>query len=593
MARNKFNQDEKLEEGFNKHHMKRLLDYALPYKKPIIQTMILMVIASGSSLLAPLLIKIALDDVIPMKDVTGLILVTIVFIMAISVTSLIMRHRMRVMGQVGQDMLVDMRHDLFENLQRLPFTYYDSRPHGKILVRVVNYINSLSNLLSNGIINLVADIVTVLLTIVFMFALDIKLALISMIGIPLLMAIMYPLKSAQRKAFQQLSIKQSNMNAYVHESIQGMTVTQAFVHEEESRVVNEQVSQEYSAAWLRAIKTNFLVWPIIDIVSTITISAVYITAIFVFKQNVSMGVLIAFIGYLWRFWGPITNIGNFYNNIINAMAYLERIFELMDEKPTVTDVEGAIELPKIKGHVVFDDIHFSYEDDNPILKGINLEVQVGERIAVVGSTGSGKTTLINLISRFYNINQGHIYIDGYDISQVTLSSLRRQMGIMMQDSFIFSGTIMENIRYGKLDATEKEIMDAAKLVKAHDFIMSLEDGYQTVVNERGDSLSVGQRQLISFARTILSDPTILILDEATSSIDSQTEVLLQEGLERLLTGRTSFVIAHRLSTIKNADKIIYIDEGEIIEMGNHDELIEQGGAYWKLYTTQLELLQAK
>lgn len=592
MARNTFDADEKLEQGFNKHHMKRLLDYATPYKKPIIETMLLMIVASCSGLLAPLLIKIALDDVIPQKDIKGLVLVTFVFIISTGIISLIMRRRMRVMGQVGQDMLIDMRHDLFENLQRLPFTYFDSRPHGKILVRIVNYINSLSDLLSNGIINLVADIVTVLLTIVFMFFLDVRLALVSMIGIPLLMGIMYPLKNAQRKAFQNLSSKQSNMNAYVHESIQGMVVTQAFVHEEQSKAVNEQVSQEYSVAWLDAIKKTFLVWPTIDIVANITISMIYITAIFVFKHNVSIGVLIAFIGYLWRFWGPITNIGNFYNSIVNAMAYLERIFELMDEEPTVVDVEDAIELPEIKGHVVFEDIYFSYEEDNPILKGINLEAQVGERIAIVGSTGSGKTTLINLISRFYNIDQGHIYIDGYDISQVTLQSLRKQMGIMMQDSFIFSGTIMENIRYGKLDATDEEIISAARLVRAHDFIMALEDGYNTVVNERGDSLSVGQRQLISFARTILSDPTILILDEATSSIDSQTEVLLQEGLEQLLTGRTSFIIAHRLSTIKNADKIVYIDEGKITEMGSHDELMAQGGAYFKLYTTQLELLKA-
>ncbi|HHX62168.1 MAG TPA: ABC transporter ATP-binding protein [Epulopiscium sp.] len=592
MARNTFDADETLEQGFNKHHMKRLLDYATPYKKPIIETMILMIVASCSGLLAPLLIKIALDDVIPSHNIKGLVLVAIVFIISIGITSLIMRRRMKVMGQVGQDMLVDMRHDLFENLQRLPFAYYDSRPHGKILVRIVNYINSLSDLLSNGIINLAADIVTVLLTIVFMFVLDTRLALVSLIGIPLLMVIMYPLKNAQRKAFQKLSTKQSNMNAYVHESIQGMVVTQAFVHEEQSRSVNKQVSEEYSESWLKAVKTTFLVWPAIDMVSNITIAMVYITAIFVFKTNISLGVLVAFIGYLWRFWGPITNIGNFYNSIVNAMAYLERIFELMDEKPTVTDSEDAIELPTIKGHIVFEDIHFSYDEDNPILKGIDLEVKVGERIAVVGSTGSGKTTLINLISRFYNIDKGHIYIDGYDISKVTIQSLRRQMGIMMQDSFIFSGTIMENIRYGKLDATDEEIIEAAKLVRAHEFITSLEDGYHTVVNERGDRLSVGQRQLISFARTILSDPTILILDEATSSIDSQTEVLLQQGLERLLKGRTSFVIAHRLSTIKNADKIIYIDDGKITEMGSHDELIAVGGAYFSLYTTQLELLKA-
>ena len=592
MARNTFDQDETLEQGFSRYHMKRLLDYAIPYKKPILQTMLLMVVASCSSLLAPLLIKIALDDMIPFKNIKGLILVTVIFIISTLISSAIMRYRMKVMGRVGQDMLIDMRHDLFATLQKLPFTYYDSRPHGKILVRVVNYINALSDLLSNGIINLVADIVTVLLTLVFMLFLDVRLALVSLIGIPLLVVVMYPLKNAQRKAYQKLSAKQSNMNAYVHESISGMVVTQAFVHEEQSMQVNEEVNREYSHAWIKAVRINFLVWPIIDIVSTITISLIYITAIFVFEQSISIGILIGFMGYLWRFWGPITNIGNFYNNIINAMAYLERIFELMDEKPTVTDLEDAIELPQVKGEVSFEDIYFAYEADNPILKGINFKAEKGERIAVVGATGSGKTSLINLISRFYNIDEGRICIDGYDISQVTLSSLRKQMGIMMQDSFIFSGTIMDNIRYGKLDATDEEVIEAAKVVRAHDFIMSFEEGYHTVVNERGDRLSVGQRQLISFARTILSDPAILILDEATSSIDSQTEILLQQGLEHLLKGRTSFVIAHRLSTIKNSDKIIYIDDGKILEMGSHDELMELGNAYWNLYSTQFELLKA-
>jgi len=592
MARNTYDQDETLEQGFSRYHMKRLVDYGIPYKKPIMQTMLLMIVASCSNLLGPLLIKIALDDIIPVKNVKGLIVVTIIFIVTLLISSGIMRYRMKVMGRVGQDMLIDMRHDLFANLQRLPFTYYDSRPHGKILVRVVNYINALSDLLSNGVVNLVADIVTVLLTLVFMLFLDVKLAFISLIGIPLLVVLVYPLKAAQRRAFQNLSAKQSNMNAYVHESISGMVVTQAFVHEEESRQMNDEVSQEYKTSWLQTMKINLLVWPIIDLVSTLTISLIYIVAIFVFKQSITIGVLIGFMGYLWRFWGPITNIGNFYNNIINAMAYLERIFEVMDEKPTVIDLEDAIELPKVEGNILFDDIYFAYEPDNLILKGISFEAKKGERIAIVGATGSGKTSLINLISRFYNIDEGRICIDGYDISKVTISSLRKQMGIMMQDSFIFSGNIMENIRYGKLDATDDEVIEAAKLVRAHDFIMSFEDGYHTIVNERGDRLSVGQRQLISFARTILSNPTVLILDEATSSIDSQTEILLQQGLEELLKGRTSFVIAHRLSTIKNSDKIIYLEDGKIVEMGSHDELMELGNAYWDLYTTQFELLRA-
>lgn len=592
MARNTYDQDETLEQGFSMYHVKRLYDYMKPYNKHIFLCMFLMIISSILGLLGPYIIKVTLDVYIPNKDISGLTYATIAFILSLIGISWIMKHRIKTMGRVGQDILIDMRHDLFVNLQKLPFTYYDTRPHGKILVRVVNYINSLSDLLSNGFVNLVADIFSIILTMAFMFVLDVRLALVSLIGVPILMGLMYPLKSLQRKAHQKLSTKQSNMNAYVSESINGMRVTQAFAHEEESMRVNEHVCQEYSNAWLGAVKLNFLVWPIMDNVATLTVALVYASAVLIFVDDISVGLLVAFVAYVWRFWGPITNLGNFYNTIINAMANLERIFELMDEESTVHDAPGATVLPQIEGNVTFENVKFAYEDDEMILKGISFEAKEGERVAIVGPTGSGKTTIINLISRFYNINDGRILIDGHDISKVTLKSLRSQMGIMMQDSFIFSGTIMDNIRYGRLDATDEEVIAAAKIVKAHDFIMSFEQGYYTVVNERGDRLSVGQRQLISFARALLANPKILILDEATSSIDSQTEILLQQGLDELLKGRTSFVIAHRLSTIKNSDKIIYIQDGQILEMGTHDELIAKEGGYHHLYTTQYELLKA-
>ena len=592
MARNKYDVDEELQEGFNLSHLKRLIRYMKPYKNKVILSVTLMIISSFVSLLGPYLIKIALDDIIPSGNLLNLVTLSVIYALSLILVSAFMKQRIITMGKVGQDILVDMRKDLFVNLQTLPFSYYDSRPHGKILVRVVNYINSLSDLLSNGFVNLIADTVTLIITVIFMFVLDYRLALVSLLGLPLLMTVIMSIKKAQRRAHQKLSSKQSNMNAYVHESINGIKVTQSFSREEENMRIYKDVCKQYSDAWMDSVKLNFLVWPSIDIISVASVALIYLFGILVFDSSIKVGVLVAFIGYVWRFWAPITNIGNFYNTIINAMAYLERIFETMDEKPLIHDKEDAVTLPTIEGHVEFKDVTFMYEEDNPILKNININIQSGESIALVGPTGAGKSTIVSLISRFYDINEGEILIDGIDIRDVTLKSLREQMGIMLQDSFIFSGTIMDNIRYGNLEATDEEVIAAAKVVRAHDFIMEFENGYYTEVNERGSRLSVGQRQLISFARALLADPKILILDEATSSIDTQTELLLQKGLDELLKGRTSFIIAHRLSTIKNSSRIMYIDNGSIVECGTHDELMSLKGHYYNLYQSQYALLNA-
>lgn len=592
MARNKYDVDEELQEGFNISHLKRLIRYMKPYKNKVLLSVALMIISSFVSLLGPYLTKIALDDIIPSGNLVNLVILSVIYALSLVLVSVFMKQRIITMGKVGQDILVDMRKDLFVNLQTLPFSYYDSRPHGKILVRVVNYINSLSDLLSNGFVNLIADIVTLIITVIFMFVLDYKLALVSLLGVPLLMTVIMSIKKAQRRAHQRLSSKQSNMNAYVHESINGIKVTQSFSREDENMRIYKDVCKQYSDAWMDSVKLNFLVWPSIDIISVASVALIYLFGILIFDSSIKVGVLVAFIGYVWRFWAPITNIGNFYNTIINAMAYLERIFETMDEKPLIHDKDGATTLPTIEGNVEFRDVTFMYEEDNPILKNININIQSGESIALVGPTGAGKSTIVSLISRFYDINEGQILIDGVDIRDVTLKSLREQMGIMLQDSFIFSGTIMDNIRYGNLEATDEEVIAAAKVVRAHDFIIEFENGYYTEVNERGSRLSVGQRQLISFARALLADPKILILDEATSSIDTQTELLLQKGLDELLKGRTSFIIAHRLSTIKNSSRIMYIDNGSIVECGTHDELMSLKGHYYNLYQSQYALLNA-
>lgn len=592
MARNKFDVDETLEQEFNWSHYRRLAIYVKPYKKAIFKALFVIILANTAGMLGPYFTKIAIDDVIPKGNTTLLVQISVIFLISLVVIGWCMRYRIYAITEIGQDILKDMRYAIFEHLQHLPFSYFDNRPHGKILIRVVNYINTLSDLLSNGLINLISDIFNVLITLIFMLFIDVKLTLYSLILLPVLFVIVMVIKTKQRKAYQVLSNKQSNLNAYIHESISGIKITQSFAREQENYEIFNEVSDEYRSSWMKAVKVQFMLWPGVQNIAVMTTCLIYFVGIRQIGVNVTTGTLIAFIGYINNFWNPVINIGNFYNSLITATAYLERIFETMDEVPDIQDEPNAQILPPIKGNVTFDHVTFRYEEGKNILNDVNFHINAGESIALVGPTGTGKTTIINLLSRFYDVNEGSVQVDGHDVRSVTLASLRTQMGVMLQDTFVFSGTIIDNIRYGKLDATKEEIIAAAKIVRAHDFIKELKDGYDTVVEERGSTLSAGQRQLISFARALLADPKILILDEATSSIDTKTEELLQEGLQQLLKGRTSFIIAHRLSTIKNSSQIFYVAGGKIAEAGTHEELMEKQGLYHHLYQSQYDLLQA-
>ena len=593
MAKNKYDVDESLDIQFNLEYCKRLLSYVKPYKKEMVITLIVMLVSSIASLMGPYLVKIAMDENIPSKDMRGLVLICIIFVTTIVISSICMKYKIKTMTFVGQSVVRNIRSDLFNHLQKLPFSYYDSRPHGKILVRVVNYVNSLSDLLSNGLINLLTDLFSIFVIVGFMVFISPKLTLICMIGMPILALVVALLAKVQRITTQRYSNKQSNLNAYIQESISGMKVTQAFVRERVNAEKFKVVSGENRSTWMTAVKYQLMLWPAIDNISVFTVSLVYLVGIKAIGEVITIGTLVAFVGYIWRFWNPIVNISNFYNTLIMAMAYLERIFETLDEEVSISNLPNAYEMPSIEGNIEFKNVVFKYEDEERvILKNVSFKVNAGETIALVGPTGAGKTTIINLLSRFYDVTKGEVIIDNNNIRNVTLSSLREQMGVMLQDTFIFSGTILENIRYGNLSATEEEIINASKAVRAHEFIINLKDGYNTQVNERGSRLSVGQRQLISFARALLADPKILILDEATSSIDTKTEKALQEGLDRLLKGRTSFVIAHRLSTIKNADRIMVINDGRIVEQGTHDELINNHGEYYNLYMAQYEIMNA-
>ncbi len=592
MARNKFDVDETLESPFQLRHLKRAFHYIKRQRGRMLTAFILSALASVAVLFIPKITQWVLDVAVPAGDTAMLGRMALAFVGIILVSIIFTVIRARLMAHASQEIIYDIRKDLFAHLQRLPFSYYDSRPAGKILVRVINYVNSVSDILSNGIINSILEIINIAFIVVFMYSTNAVLATVVIAGLPLFAAVIWFLKPRQRRAWQNQSNKNSNYNAYLAESIDGVKVSQFFTRQEVNGSIMRRLALACRQAWMRAIYISNSVWLSSEVITQIVFTVLYTAGVYwLGGEMVSFGVILAMGQYVSRFWQPITNLANIYNSFVNNLAYLERIFETMDEPVVVDDKPDAKELPVIDGQVDFEDVTFGYEEGINVLEHLNLHVKAGESIALVGPTGAGKSTVVNLLCRFYNLNSGRIVLHGedgssHDITDVTLHSLRTQLGIMLQDSFIFSGTILDNIRYGCLDATEAEVRRAAEMVRADDFIREMPQGYKTAVNERGNRLSQGQKQLVSFARTLLSDPRILILDEATSSIDTKTEKLLQEGIQALLKNRTSFIIAHRLSTIKNCDRILYISNKGILESGSHDELMAKHGAYWELYTAQ-------
>ena len=583
MARNKFDADEEIEQKLNLRIIPRMLKWIKPYAWWMVLACLIMLVASGISLISPYLIRMAIDQAIPAANYNMLIKISVFLVVTTLFVRFLLAAKLRLMTRVAQKIIVTIRKEVFTKLQALPFTYFDSRPHGKILIRVVNYVNSLSDLLSNGVIQLISDLFTLIVIVCFMLAIDVKLTLVCMAVLPILLIVLVSMKKKQHEAWKQESYKRSNLTAYLSESLNGMKITQSFARERVNQGIFNELCDKCKKVWIRAVNINNIIWPVVDNLSTLGVALVYMAGIAWLGDGmggtVTVGTLVAFTGYIWRFWMPIQNLGNFYNSMVTTGAYVERIFELLDEPEDITDREGAVELPPIRGHVSFDHVNFSYEPGNPILKDVNFTITPGTSVAIVGPTGAGKTTIVNLLTRFYNPDDGKILIDGLDIQGLQIKSIRKQVGVMLQDSFLFSGTIMENIRYGRLDATDEECIAAAKTVQAHDFIAAFPDGYNTKITANGGGLSQGQKQLISFARVLLSDPRILILDEATSSVDTQTEKALQKGLDELLKGRTSFIIAHCLSTIRNSDIIFFVDHGEIIERGNHSELMALNGNY--------------
>ena len=596
MAVNSYREDEFMENTDKKKIMRRLFSYLLAYKGTIIAVLFCMGVTVAISLVNPLLIEEAIDHYIAQSDLHGLIGLGIFALVLNLIFIVTVKLRMYAMAVISNKILLQIRQDLYEHIQTLSFSFFDSRPTGKILARIIGDVNSLKDVLVNVVTTMVPEFVTVVGVVVIMLVKDWRLALASLSTIPLMIAGIWFVQTASHKRWQIFRKKASNLNAYVHEDIAGMNVVQSFAAEDETQEIFEGLTDEHQRSFVDAVTYADMFGPVIDFCWGFGAMMLYLVGIrFLGFEKVSVGLLVAFGTYINMFWNPIMNLSNFYNNLVTNLTAAERIFDILDTDADIVDAKDVTELPDIEGSVEFSHVSFTYDKGTPaetkVLSDVSFSVKPGETIALVGPTGAGKTTIVNLISRFYDIEEGKILVDGYDLTKVSIESLRRQMGVMTQDNFIFHGTVRDNILYGKLDATDEEMIAAAKAVNAHDFIMKMEKGYDTELKEHGAGLSIGQRQLIAFARTMISMPKILILDEATSSIDTHTELLVQQGIEALLSGRTSFVIAHRLSTIQNADRIFVIDQGGILEQGSPAELMEKKGAYYKLYMAQFAGLQ--
>lgn len=590
MAKNSIKQDEEIKLHSNAEILLRLSKYLKPFKLKVVIVLLLLIFVMICGILNPYLLKIAIDDNITKSDLLGLIKIGVILLVLNFLAMVASKIRTVMMASITNTILVDIRHELYTHIQKLSFSFFDNRPVGKILARVIGDVNALQDLFSNSITSFIPELLSLVCVAIMMFSMNYKLALCSMTILPLLFAGMFIVETFSRKRWQQFRKKRSNLNAFTHEDFSGIRIVQSFAAEEHSSNVFGTLVKEMMDAFVKAVRLNDLFWPMVEISWGVGCIIVFWYSSKLIGTGITVGTLIAFTSYIGMFWRPIMNISNFYNTLITNFAAAERIFEIMDLNPDIEDKDDIAKMPKIKGNVEFKNVLFSYDEDSPVLNNVSFKINAGETIALVGPTGAGKTTIVNLLSRFYDTQSGEVLIDGKNVKHVELESLRSQMGIMLQDTFLFSASIKENIRYGKLDATDEEVIAAAKAVNAHDFIIKLPNGYETDVNERGSRLSVGQRQLISFARALLANPRILILDEATSNIDTATERLVQNGIKKLLYGRTSFVIAHRLSTIRDCNKIMVINDGTISECGTHEELIANKGLYYDLYVSQYKFL---
>lgn len=591
MANNSINRDEESMRRSKKELTIRLFKYLKSYKLKTIIVIILMVFVMICGIINPYLLKIAIDENVANGDIKGLLIIGVILILLNLVAWILSKIRWTMISSITNGVLVNIRHELYTHIQKLSFEFFDSRPVGKILARVVGDVNALKNLFDQSIQSLIPEILNLICVSIVMLFLNVKLALACIALLPLLGIAMFYIEIHSRRRWEVYRNKRSNLNGFTHEDFSGIKVVQAFAKEESTEEKFKEMVKELKDSFVKAVRLNDFFWPMVELswgIGTLVVFAIGYRLII--SGEIKMGTLIAFSMYTGMFWRPIMNLSNFYNTLITNFSAADRIFDILEINPDIQNSNDAKLIGKINGTVEFRNVSFSYDENSEVLKGVSFKVERGEKVALVGATGAGKTTIVSLLSRFYDPTSGKVLVDGKDIKNIDLESYRSQMGIMLQDTFLFSTTIMENIRYGRLDATDQDVINSAKAVNAHEFIMKLEKGYDTEVNERGSRLSLGQRQLVSFARALLANPRILILDEATSNIDTQTEKLVQIGIEKLLCGRTSFVIAHRLSTIRDCDRIMVIENGGIAEMGVHNELLAKKGIYYNLYMAQYRFI---
>lgn len=586
---NKYDVDEK-NTTFNIKNIFRLLKYAKEYRFKLFLAFICSIIATISSLFTTKILQIVLDDVIINKDLNKLFILALIELILVILIILFTNFKEKLLVKVNLDIIYDLKNDLFSHIQYLSADYFDTRPHGKILVRVTEYTESVSSLITNQLVSTIMDFINLIFVFIFMLITNISLTLITLIGITVLIIVFASTSSTKRKLRLDLNNKKANSNAYLVESLKGIDTTQAFNREIKNESIYADLTEKQVKASNKLRPYGNLGWFSVQNISTLTTCAIYFVGAKVLYPNISVGVIAAMGSYSNRFFSPIRTFFNTIDNFIETMTYLERILETIDEEIKIKDKENAKNI-NIKGNVSFDNVYFSYDGIRNVLNNMSFNIKEKEHIAIVGETGSGKTTITNLLARFYDISSGRIYIDNTEVKDITLKSLRKQITIMQQDNFLFSDTIMNNLKFGNLEVSDEEVIDICKKLEIHDFITSLKDGYNTILDNNGSMLSEGEKQLISYARVILNNPKILVLDEATSKIDVQTEKIINEKVYELLKDKTTITIAHRLSTITNSDKILFIKDNVVKEEGTHEELMNKRGDYYNLYMSQYKLYE--